>query len=73
MRVASTQKSDGDRASVAARRRSGGRGWYVPAGSPEAMRRKRWPIILDYYVKLPFRKARHALRRLKERIAASAQ
>jgi hypothetical protein len=54
-------------------RRSGGRGWYVPAGSPDAAQRERWPIVSDYYVKLPFRKARHALRRLKERIIASAQ
>jgi FkbM family methyltransferase len=53
-------------------RRAGRRGWYVPAGSPAAARRERWPILRDYYLKLPFRMAWHALRRLNARIMASA-
>jgi FkbM family methyltransferase len=52
--------------------RVGRRGWYVPAGSPAAARRERWPILRDYYLKLPFRMAWHALRRLNARIMASA-
>lgn len=54
-------------------RRSGGRGWYVPAGSSDSSQRNRWAIVWEYYAKLPFRKAGYALRRLKERIIASAR
>jgi FkbM family methyltransferase len=53
-------------------RRFGGRGWYVPAGSLRG-RGNRWPVVRDYYLALPFRMARHALRRLKTRILASAK
>jgi FkbM family methyltransferase len=53
-------------------RRAGGCGWYVPAGTPAAGRRERWPIVRDHYLMLPFRKMRRALSRLKARIMATA-
>ena len=53
-------------------RRAGGCGWYVPAGSPAAKRCERWPIAREYYLRLPFRMAWHALRRLGARIMATA-
>lgn len=49
-------------------RRGNGRGWYVPAGAAAAS--ERWPILRDYYLTLPFRKARNAMRRLNARIMA---
>jgi FkbM family methyltransferase len=54
-------------------RRAGGCGWYVPAGTPAAGRRERWPIVRDFYLLLPFRKMRRAMRRLKARIMATAE
>lgn len=52
--------------------RTGGCGWYVPAGSPARAQRGRWPILRDYYLALPFRMTWHALRRLNARIMAKA-
>lgn len=49
-------------------RRVAGCGWYVPADSPVAA--QRWQILLHYYLALPFRKARRALRRLNARVLA---
>ena len=51
-------------------RRAGGCGWYVPADAPVSS--KRWAILRDYYLLLPFRKAWHLLRRLNARIMATA-
>ena len=44
-------------------RRVGGRGWYVPAGSPALARRQSVAVLRDYYLALPFRKLWRALRR----------
>jgi len=49
-------------------RRGGGCGWYVPADSPAAAERDQWPIVRDYYLALPFRMARHALRGFNARL-----
>jgi FkbM family methyltransferase len=46
-------------------RRVGGSGWYVPADSEAAARRERWPVLRDYYLKWPLRKAAQAAQRLR--------
>lgn len=51
-------------------RRVGGCGWYVPEGA--SAQPERLAILRDYYLLLPIRKARRALRRLGARIAATA-
>ena len=47
-------------------RRLGLNGWYVPAGHhlPIALA-ERWEILRKYYLALPFRKLRHASRRVR--------
>jgi FkbM family methyltransferase len=43
-------------------------GWYVPAGTPAAIAwPDRWRILRKYYLGLPFRKMRDALRRVRKR------
>ena len=51
--------------------RVGGCGWYVPGDSRAVRKRRLWPVLRDYYLALPFRKAGHALRRLKSRVTAA--
>ena len=47
-------------------RRLGLNGWYVPAGNRMAVTlADRWEILRKYYLALPFRKLRHASRRLR--------
>lgn len=52
-------------------RRDAGCGWYVPKDNAVSV--ERWPILRDYYLLMPFRKAWHALRRLNERMLAMAE
>jgi hypothetical protein len=45
-------------------RRAGNNGWYVPADGPvQVAASDRWEILRKYYLALPFRAARDALRR----------
>jgi FkbM family methyltransferase len=49
-------------------RRAGNNGWYVPRGAPvQAGWQDRWQIIRKYYLALPFRIARNASRRFRDR------
>ena len=53
-------------------RRAGNNGWYVPASEPFKVNwADRWEIWRKYYLGLPFRKARNALRRIRRKIKKS--
>jgi FkbM family methyltransferase len=50
-------------------RRAGNNGWYVPKDAPfQSGWLDRWQIIRKYYLALPFRMARNASRRFRERL-----
>jgi FkbM family methyltransferase len=50
-------------------RRFDNNGWYVPAGTPASITlAERWEILRKYYLALPFRILRNALRRMRRKI-----